>query len=293
VSGSPPRGNRLRARLKIALTIAGSDSGGGAGIEADLKTFAALGVHGAAAIAALTAQNTKGVFGVAPTTPEFLTKQIDAVLDDFCVGAIKIGMLATADNVRAVIGALRRDALFRSDVTRASRAPFVVCDPVLKASSGDALSGDGFLEALRDTLLPRVDLLTPNLAEAARVLGEAEAGDEKAMLRQGEAMLALGPRAVLMKGGHLTSDDAVDWLVTKETKRRFAAKRIASANTHGTGCVLSSAIAARIVLGEELADAIAAAKLFVSESIQRGRDVTLGHRAGPLQPLKLAASSRP
>ncbi len=257
------------ARTPIALTIAGSDSGGGAGIQADLRTFAALGVYGASAITALTAQNTLGVRAIHIVPPDIVRAEIDAVLEDFDVAAIKIGMLASAAIAEAVAGALAGSA-------------FVVYDPVLAASSGDALAGTGLIEAVRAKLLRRIDCLTPNLPEAAELLGGAEATSEADMIEQGQALRALGPRAVLMKGGHLDGPDAVDLLITAEGVRRFVAPRIASANTHGTGCTLSSAIAAYIVNGAPLAEAVAAAKAFVREAIERGAKATLGAGPGPL-----------
>ncbi len=187
------------ARTPIALTIAGSDSGGGAGIQADLRTFAALGVYGASAITALTAQNTLGVRAIHIVPPDIVRAEIDAVLEDFDVAAIKIGMLASAAIAEAVAGALAGSA-------------FVVYDPVLAASSGDALAGTGLIEAVRAKLLRRIDCLTPNLPEAAALLGGAEATSEADMIEQGQALRALGPRAVLMKGGHLDGPDAVDLL---------------------------------------------------------------------------------
>ena len=167
---------------------------------------------------------------------------------------------------------------------------FVVYDPVMAASSGEALSGAGFLESVRETLLPLVDCLTPNLAEAAALLGEGIARSEADMARQGRALIALGPRAVLMKGGHLPGDEAVDLLVDADGTHRFAAPKIGSPNLHGTGCVLSSATAAHIVLGKSLPEAVAAAKTFVCEAIVAGRDVQLGAGAGPLAPEKVARS---
>ncbi len=248
----------------------------------------ALGVYGASAITALTAQNTLGVGAVHAAPPEFVRAQIDAVLEDFDVAAIKIGMLANGEIVEAV--AERLSSCWRgeafgtrgSDLTgRATRA-FVVCDPVLAASSGDALAGGGVVRALKTKLLPLVDCLTPNLPEAAALLGEAQAASEDDMIHQGRALLALGPRAVLMKGGHLEGDDAVDLLVTAHGLHRFAAPKIASPNTHGTGCTLSSAIAAEIVLGRPLPDAVAAAKAFVHAAIERGAAARLGAGPGPL-----------
>jgi hydroxymethylpyrimidine/phosphomethylpyrimidine kinase len=299
-------------RLPIALTIAGSDSGGGAGIQADLKTFAALGVYGACVITALTAQNTRGVRTVHTPPTGIVGAQIEAVLEDFAVAAIKIGMLGSAEIANIVAARLPsphspsrngrplgggRETLLPSgeggpvgpsqerpsrDGLRRRMRAFLIYDPVMTASSGDALSGAGFVEAVRHALLPLVDCLTPNLAEAAALLSEPIAKSETDMERQGAALLKLGPRAVLVKGGHLEGDEAVDLLVTEDTIRRFAAPRLASKNLHGTGCTLSSAIAAYIVLGAPLPEAVAAAKTFVRRSIERGQDVTLGAGAGPL-----------
>ena len=277
----------MSAKRPIALSIAGSDSGGGAGVQADLKTFAALGVHGACAIAAITAQNTQGVALVAPTRPAVLRAQIEAVLADFEVAAIKIGMLATAGNVRAVVEALGSDALKRGRDARPLRAPFVVLDPVLAATTGDALSGEGFIAAVRDMLMARADLLTPNVPEAAALIDCAPARNEGEMIKQGEALRSMGPLAVLMKGGHLPGDEAVDWLITRDARRRFSRPRIVGANTHGTGCVLSSAIAAMVTRGAPLDEAVGGAKDFVAMAIRAGGEVTLGAGVGPILPIRL------
>jgi hydroxymethylpyrimidine/phosphomethylpyrimidine kinase len=303
-------------RLPIALTIAGSDSGGGAGIQADLKTFAAFGVYAASVVTAVTAQNTRGVRAIHYPPPGIVGAQIEAVLEDFAVAAIKIGMLGSAEIANVVAARLpsphspSRDGrpperpLGRGVGGEGARAAgpgppptnyvghllpagegrqtFIVYDPVMIASSGDALSGSGFVDAIRHALLPLVDCLTPNLAEAATLLREPIAKGEADMERQGAALLKLGPRSVLMKGGHLEGDEAVDLLVTKNVVRRFAAPRLASQNLHGTGCTLSSAIAANIVLGAPLPKAVAAAKAFARRAIERGQDVTLGAGAGPL-----------
>jgi hydroxymethylpyrimidine/phosphomethylpyrimidine kinase len=274
-------------RLQIALTIAGSDSGGGAGIQADLKTFAALGVYGASVVTAFTAQNTRGVRAIQYPLPGIVGAQIEAVLEDFAVAAIKIGMLGSTE-IAGVVAEWLSSLLARQGRSMADSAgAFIVYDPVMIASSGDALSGAGFVEAIAHELLPLVDCLTPNLAEAAMLLKEPIARSESDMARQGKALLKLGPRAVLMKGGHLDGEEAADLLVTEDTIRRFAAPRIASKNLHGTGCTLSSAIAANIVLGASLPEAVAAAKAFVRESIERGRHVALGAGAGPLIQTKL------
>jgi hydroxymethylpyrimidine/phosphomethylpyrimidine kinase len=309
----------MTARTPIALTIAGSDSGAGAGVQADLRTFAALGVYGASVVTALTAQNTRGVRAIHLAPPEMVAAQIGAVLEDFSVAAIKIGMLGSAEIVGVVAERLRLpspqpspakpverraslDALFgrggepllppAGEGGRAKRGrmrAFVVYDPVMAASSGEALSGAGFVEAIRTKLLPLVDCLTPNLAEAAALLAEPRAPSEDDMARQGRTLLELGPRAVLMKGGHLQGGEAVDLLVTADSVHRFAAPRIASKNLHGTGCTLSSAIAAFIVLGMALPEAVAAARAFVREAIKAGRDVMLGSGPGPLIQTKLRA----
>ena len=288
----------VNPKRPIALTIAGSDSGAGAGVQADLKTFAALGVYGASVVTALTAQNTKGVRAIHYPPPEIVAAQIEAVLEDFAVAAIKIGMLGSAELVGAVAERLGFPSPRPSPASgrvgesllplageggpKGRMRAFVVYDPVMVASSGDALSGAGFVEAVKQELLPLVDCLTPNLAEAAALLGEPIARSEADMARQGAALLKLGPRAALIKGGHLEGDEAVDLLVTANGVRRYVAPRIASRNLHGTGCTLSSAIAANVVLGAPLPEAVAAAKAFVREAIERGRRVTLGAGAGPL-----------
>ena len=315
----------VKQRLAVALTIAGSDSGGGAGIQADLKTFAALGVHGASVVTALTAQNTRGVRAIHYSPPAIVAAQIQAVLEDFVVSAIKIGMLGSPEIVGAVAEALdSRSPRSRGEgwgegqgdrlascsgpssgppghllpegegrgrasrhLLREGSAAFIIYDPVMVASSGEALSGAGFVEAARLELLALVDCLTPNLVEAAALLGEKVAGSEADMVRQGAALLKLGPRAVLMKGGHLDGNEAIDFLATAEGVRRYAAPRIASRNLHGTGCTLSSAIAAHVVLGMALPEAVAAAKAFVGEAIERGREVKLGTGDGPLIQAKL------
>jgi hydroxymethylpyrimidine/phosphomethylpyrimidine kinase len=282
----------VNPKLPLALTIAGSDSGSGAGIQADLKTFAALGVYGASVVTALTAQNTLGVRAIHYPPPAIVAAQIEAVLADFAVAAIKIGMLGIEEIVAAVAEALRapRSGAARHLPSRAGEegaVPFIIYDPVMIASSGEALSGAGFIDAVRRELLPLVDCLTPNLAEAAALLDEKVAGNEADMARQGAGLLKLGPRAALMKGGHLGGDEAVDLMVTAQGVRRYVAPRIASSNLHGTGCTLSSAIAANVVLGMALPEAVAAAKTFVSEAIERGRRVTLGAGDGPLIQAKL------
>jgi len=252
------------------LSIAGSDPSGGAGVQADLRTFAALGCHGMAVVAALTAQNSLGVRATHVPPAEFLGAQIDAVLDDVDVAAIKIGMLGDAANVAAVARRLRARAL-----------KFVVLDPVLAASSGDALAGGDVAGAIVRELLPLVDLATPNVAEAARLCGDAEACDVEGRRRQARALMARGAKAVLMKGGHVAGDESVDLLFDGEGELALSAPRVATRNTRGTGCTLSSAIAAHMALGLALRDAVAAAKDFLTGAL-RGDDLHVG--AGP-QPL--------
>lgn len=243
----------------VALTIAGSDSSGGAGIQADLAAFAAFGVHGATAITAVTAQNRAGVRAVQALPPALVRAQIDAVLDDGEVRAVKLGMLAEAGIVDAVAAALMR-----------RRPRWLVIDPVMIASSGARLLHEDAVAALRNRLLPLADCLTPNLDEAAALLGIPRALDEAQMLEQGRALLARGARAVLMKGGHAPLPEAVDLLVQPHGVRRFSALWIVGADTHGTGCGLSAAIAAGLACGDALEAAVGAAKRHLDEHL-RGR----------------------
>jgi hydroxymethylpyrimidine/phosphomethylpyrimidine kinase len=266
----------LTQKASIGLTIAGSDSGAGAGVQADLKTFAALGVYCASALTAVTAQNTRGVRAVHNLPAVIVKAQIDAIFDDFNVAAVKVGMLANVEIVEAVADALLRFS-----------PPFVVLDPVMVASSGDALIASAAVTAMKARLFPLVDCLTPNLPEAAALAHGDVAQDEAGMIEQGLALLECGPRAVLMKGGHLESADAVDILVTRAGTRRYADARIASRNLHGTGCTLSAAVAAYIVMGWRLEEAVAGAKAFVARSIEAGRDARLGFGPGPLLQLPL------
>ena len=254
----------------IALTIAGSDSGGGAGIQADLKTFSALGVYGASVITAITAQNTRAVTAVAEVAPEMVAAQLDAVLDDISVGAIKVGMLFSPAIVTVVAARLRRTA-----------APVVV-DPVMVAKSGDALLQPPAVDALVGQILPLAALLTPNLPEAARLLGEDEAASPEAAAAQGRRLLALGPRAVLMKGGHGHGALCTDLLVTENRIFRFDAPRIATPNTHGTGCSLSSAVAAGLARGLPLVEAVGTAHAWLHAAIRAADSLDVGQGRGPV-----------
>ena len=253
-----------------ALTIAGSDSGGGAGIQADLKTFSALGVYGASVITAITAQNTRTVAAVDPVSPKMITAQIDAVLSDLRIGAIKIGMLGDVATINAVAKALDE-----------WRGP-VVLDPVMVAKSGDALLADSAVAALRDRMLPRATVLTPNLPEAARLLDCTPAKDEDEMIRQGVALRALGPQAVLMKGGHGEGPVCTDLLITAHDPVRLTAPRQTTRNTHGTGCTLSAAVAAGLALGLDLSKAVTRAHAYLQGAIAKADALDVGHGHGPV-----------
>jgi hydroxymethylpyrimidine/phosphomethylpyrimidine kinase len=254
----------------VAVTIAGSDSGGGAGIQADLKTFSALGVYGASVITALTAQNTKGVTAIHDVPADFITAQMDAVFSDLHPGAVKIGMLGNAAAIDVVAKGLEHH-----------HAHNVVLDPVMIATSGDKLLRDDAIEALRK-LIARAHVLTPNLPEAAALLGEAGARDEDEMKAQARQLLALGAQAVLIKGGHGSGPESVDLLVEGETCTRFAAPRIDTQNTHGTGCTLSSAIAAGLAKKLLLVDAVSDAKAYVSAAITAADKLHVGSGHGPV-----------
>jgi hydroxymethylpyrimidine/phosphomethylpyrimidine kinase len=253
------------------LTIAGSDSGGGAGIQADLKTFSALGAYGASVITALTAQNTCGVQAIHTPPAEFVTAQLAAVFEDIRIDAVKIGMLANAEIMRAVALSLRR-----------YRPPHVILDTVMIAKSGHALLAADAVVALRDELLPLAELITPNLPEAGALLGLPEAHDEVQMRRQGEALLALGARAVLIKGGHLGGPDSPDWLFEGGTVQRLNAARIAVTHTHGTGCTLSAAIAALAPRHASLGTAVEAAKAYLGAALLHSERLSVGQGIGPV-----------
>jgi hydroxymethylpyrimidine/phosphomethylpyrimidine kinase len=256
--------------VPVAVTIAGSDSGAGAGVQADLKTFSALGVYGATIITALTAQNTQGVFGIHEVPADFITAQIDAVFSDFDVAAVKIGMLGSGAAIEAVAAGLGRHG-----------ARKVVLDPVMAASSGEKLLRADSIDALR-RLIATTDLLTPNLHEAALLLDTSVAADENEMRRQAQALLALGPGAVLIKGGHGNGPESVDLLIDAEASTRFAAPRSETRNTHGTGCTLSSAIAAGLAKGRALADAVRDAKAYVTAAIAAADRLDVGGGHGPV-----------
>jgi len=255
----------------IAVTIAGSDSGGGAGIQADLKTFSALGVYGASVITALTAQNTRGVTGIHDAPPDFITAQIDAVFSDLKVNAVKIGMLSHSPAIAAVAAGLDRH-----------QALNVVLDPVMVATSGDRLLKPDAIEQLRRLLIPKALVLTPNLPEAAALLDTSIATDESTMRDQAERLLAFGATSVLIKGGHGSGAESVDLLLDANGIERLVAPRFATRNTHGTGCTLSSAIAAGLAKGNALVDAVATAKAFVTAALFAADRVKVGMGRGPV-----------
>jgi hydroxymethylpyrimidine/phosphomethylpyrimidine kinase len=255
----------------IALTIAGSDSGGGAGIQADLKTFSALGVYGASVITAVTAQNTQAVSAVHDIPVDIVTKQIQAVLGDINVAAIKVGMLSSSEIILAV-----------SEQLNQSTIP-VVLDPVMVAKSGDALLQQSAIESLKTKLLPIAFLLTPNLPEAATLLGCDVADNEANMQAQGEALIKLGAKAVLMKGGHATGDDCVDLLIIRDGPiTRFQSARINTKNTHGTGCTLSSAIAAHLAQGIPLVESVHLSHSYLKQAIVSADQLHIGKGYGPV-----------
>jgi hydroxymethylpyrimidine/phosphomethylpyrimidine kinase len=257
--------------MPIVLTIAGSDSSGGAGIQADLKTFAAFGVYGASVITALTAQNTTGVSAIHQVPQGFVTAQIDAVFSDLDVKAVKIGMAAQLATIDAILAGLMRWS-----------PPHIVLDPVMVATSGDRLLATDAVAGLRTKLIPRASLITPNLPEAAALLNEPVAVSEAAIEDQGRRLLSMGCPAVLIKGGHGQGSESVDYLVTGNGVVALSAPRIATKNTHGTGCSLSSAIAAGLAKGEELETAVRHAKAWVSAAIAAADRLGVGHGHGPI-----------
>jgi hydroxymethylpyrimidine/phosphomethylpyrimidine kinase len=265
----------MRTRAPTALTIAGSDSGAGAGIQADLKTFAALGVYGTSAITAITAQNTQGVTAIFELPASIVAAQIDAVLSDIGADAVKTGMLSNASIIETVAAKLRESAL--------GGRPLVV-DPVMVAKSGDRLLREDAIAALREQLLPLATVLTPNLPEAEVLLGRSLAtwDDVRAGAKE---LVAMGAQAVVMKGGHLPASagregPATDILYDGQEFREYTASRVDTVNTHGTGCTFASAIAAGLARGESLHSAVAMAKAYVTKALQSA--YPLGHGHGPV-----------
>ncbi|BAK11898.1 phosphomethylpyrimidine kinase ThiD [Pantoea ananatis AJ13355] len=264
------RWRHLMKRIN-ALTIAGTDPSGGAGIQADLKTFSALGAYGTSVITALVAQNTCGVQSVYPVAPEFVTAQLDSVLDDVRIDSAKIGMLSETEIVERVAHGLQRREI-----------PFVVLDTVMVAKSGDALLNPDAIACVRDRLLPLVSLITPNLPEAAALLGCQVALNEDEMLTQGKALLALGCQAVLMKGGHLDGDESPDWLLTRAGRQRFSSVRVNTRHTHGTGCTLSAALAALRPRHDSWEATISEAKAWLQQALLAADSLEVGNGIGPV-----------
>ena len=257
----------------VALTVAGSDPSGGAGIQADLKTFSALGAYGTAVLTALTAQNTVGVTGVHPVPAEFVGLQLRTLLDDVEVHATKLGMLGTAEVVREVAAVLRE-----------RRVGPVVCDPVMVATSGDRLIDDDAVSAVRTELLPLSDLITPNVPEAAVLLRAAPATDVDTLHAQASALLDLGPGAVLLKGGHLGGAESVDVLATGQGAVTTRRPRVATTATHGTGCTLSSAIAALAARsgGTDWSSIVETARDYLQRALESGSSLGVGSGHGPV-----------
>ena len=255
----------------IAVTIAGSDSCGGAGVQADLKTFSALGVYGASVLTALTAQNTMGVTAVHDIPADFVRAQIDAVFSDLNVSAVKIGMLSQPAIIDAVAAGLE-----------AHPGPPIVLDPVMVAASGDPLIADSAVSTLIEKLIPMVALITPNLHEAARLLKTELAAERDAMEAQAESLISVGARSVLIKGGHGEGGSSDDFLLTEGGGRWFNGPRIATQNTHGTGCTLSSAIAAGLANGASLDESVAEAKAYISAAIAAADQLAIGAGHGPV-----------
>ena len=263
--------NTFKFRYPTVLSIAGSDSGGGAGIQADLKTFAALGCYGMTAITALTAQNTCGVRAIHGVPPQMLSDQIDAVMEDIGADAVKIGMLHSPEIVGTVAQAIDRHSLRN-----------VVFDPVMVATSGAILIDQSAMEVLVRELFPRALLITPNLDEAALLVGRPLTSTHD-MEQAAQDLLAQGARAVLLKGGHLPGENVVDLLLTDVGDSLWMEDhRIHSPNTHGTGCTLSSAIAAYLALGATLVEAVQQARGFVRQALLAGAQVRTGQCGGPL-----------
>ncbi|MCU1432083.1 MAG: hydroxymethylpyrimidine/phosphomethylpyrimidine kinase [Actinotalea sp.] len=263
---------RRVTRPPVVLSVAGSDPSGGAGIQGDLKTFAALGAYGTAVITALTAQSTVGVSGIHPVPPEFVRRQLDTLVADIPVDAIKIGMLGGAETVEAVTGFL---------AGRDEPRSCVVLDPVMVATTGARLLDEQAIAAMLE-LLPHVDVVTPNLPEAAALLGQDQARDLEEMIRQAHALRRLGARRVLLKGGHLIGPQAVDVWVDRRGEQLLHAHRVPTADTHGTGCALSSAVAALVPQRATVLDAVRDAKTWLTGTIAAADTLKLGRGAGPV-----------
>ncbi|WP_072822850.1 bifunctional hydroxymethylpyrimidine kinase/phosphomethylpyrimidine kinase [Modicisalibacter ilicicola] len=253
------------------LTIAGSDPSGGAGIQADLKTFSALGAYGTSVITALTAQNTRGVSAVHAVPPDFIAAQLDALLDDVDVAAAKIGMVAS-----------REVALVIREALEKRRPRWIVLDPVMVAKSGDVLVDEAGIRAVREELVPLADLITPNLPEAAVLLDGPAAETPTAMEALVPGLLGLGTHHVLIKGGHLRGEHCHDLLASSEERQWIEGKRVATDNLHGTGCTLSSAITAYLARGRSLNEAVRQAKAWLGQALHASERLSVGRGHGPV-----------
>ncbi|MBD2795206.1 bifunctional hydroxymethylpyrimidine kinase/phosphomethylpyrimidine kinase [Xenorhabdus sp. 18] len=254
-----------------SLTIAGTDPSGGAGIQADLKTFSALGAYGTTVITALVAQNTQGVQSVYDLDPLFVAAQLESVLADVRIDSAKIGMLSNAANIAVIAESLRRYSI-----------PYIVLDTVMMAKSGDPLLSPEAITAMVEQLLPTVSLITPNLPEAAAILKCDLATSEDAMLQQGRALLLMGCQAVLLKGGHLNNEESPDWLFTSEGEWRFTAPRVNTRHTHGTGCTLSAALAALRPRYSDWQSTLPVAKTYLQHALTQADSLEVGHGIGPV-----------
>ncbi|CAB1074206.1 phosphomethylpyrimidine kinase [Alkalispirochaeta odontotermitis] len=263
--------NTKRKYHKV-LTIAGSDSGGGAGIQADLKTMSAIGCYGMSVITALTAQNTLGVTAIHPVPPAFAAEQIAAVFSDIGADAVKIGMLYSAELIEVIARQLKKYG-----------AENIVLDPVMVAQSGDKLLQDDAIQAIRERLMPLADVVTPNIPEAEVLIDRAIGGTED-MQTAARSLAAYGSHGILIKGGHLEDSASTDLLYLKNENRfvRLEATRIASRNNHGTGCTLSSAIASFMARGNDMEQSVRQAKIYIQNAIRAGADYTIGHGHGPV-----------
>lgn len=254
----------------IALTIAGSDSGGGAGIQADIKTFSALGAYAASVITAITAQNTRGVTAVEDISVGTIVAQMDAVFSDLTVNAVKIGMASRIETIAAIAERLRR------------QSQPVVLDPVMVATSGDRLLHEDAIETLRRELLPLATIVTPNLPEAALLTGSPIAKTTQEITRQAELILNAGAKAVLIKGGHGDGPESTDYLFADGTMQALSALRVETKNDHGTGCTLAAATTAHLAMGRELREAVGLAKEYLNAALDAGRGLAVGHGRGPV-----------
>lgn len=260
----------MRSPTPNVLSIAGSDPSGGAGIQADLKAFSALGAYGCAVITALTAQSTRGVTGVHVVPAAFVEEQLETLLADVRIDALKIGMIANAEIARAI-----------ARVLRTHRPANIVLDPVMVAKGGDRLLAEDAVAAVREELLPLADVVTPNLPEAGELLGATPPTDESGMTAAAEALVGLGAKAVLMKGGHLEGSRSNDLLLCGGSVIRFEAERIDTKNTHGTGCTLSAAIAALLPQTSSVEEAVRRAKAYITGAIAHADELRVGSGHGP------------